>query len=81
MSVEVKEKINEKRSKTLKKTLSTFTKEEIAVRMQNSALNLTDDQKIERGKKISQSKKGKSTNQYKIMETTYKNMSDGEFNK
>ena len=48
-------------------------------RMSNSDRNLTDEQKIQRGNAISKGKKGKSTNQYKIMEERYKKMSNKEF--
>jgi hypothetical protein len=63
----------------MKKTLKNLTKKEMADRMNNSVRNLTDEQKIQRGNAISKGKKGKTTNQNKIMKVRYKNMSDIEF--
>ena len=63
-------------SHTHKKRLSLMSKEENSERMLNSA-HSCDHEK--RGKKISEGKRGKPTNQQQIMGTFYANMSDAEF--
>jgi hypothetical protein len=67
-----------KTSNTLKKTISNLSEEEKENRLQKS-LRACDHEK--RGKKISEGKKGKKTNQQKIMGEKYSKMSDEEFEK
>jgi len=63
-------------SETIKKTLSKLSSEEMRQRSLNSLL-MCDH--VQRGKKISISKKGKTTNQQEIMGKRYASMSDDEF--
>lgn len=65
-------------SDTLKKTISNMTENEKNIRLQNSLLSCDHEK---RGKKISESKRGKSTNQQKIMGEKYSKMDDDEFQK
>ena len=80
-SQDEKDNIYKKVSKTLQTTLLALSTQQMKKRMYNSCLNLTEEQKIARGNKISASKKGKKTNQQQITEKRYKNMSDKEFEK
>jgi len=63
-------------SKTMKEKLKNYLDEDMKKRLQNSLWNCDH---IERGKNISKGKKGKSTNQQKIMGEKYSTMTDFEF--
>lgn len=67
---------NEKRSKTQKNNLAKLTKNEMIIRMKNSFGSCDH---IKRGKSISESKKGKRTNQQQIMGERYALLTDEEF--
>ncbi len=68
---------NEKRSLTLKKTLSQLTVEEQKNRIKQSFNNCDH---VKRGKNISLSKKGKTTNQQEIVGKKYATMNNYDFN-
>lgn len=70
------EETREKQSESVKKYLSTLTKEELSKRQKNSFGSC--DHK-ERGAAISKAKKGKKTNQQEIMGKRYASMTDSEF--
>lgn len=66
----------DKVSETLKKTLSNLSENDMKERIKNSFGSCNQ---IERGKKISLSKKGKKTNQQEIMGKKYAQMNEYEF--
>lgn len=76
---EIKDMYNKKRSDSMKLFLSSLSKDELTERMKKSAFNLTEEQKIERGRNISKSKKGIRTNQREITKQRYKGMTDDDF--
>lgn len=63
-------------SKSLKETLSNLTNDQMRDRMKNSLGSCNHE---ERGKKISASKRGKTTNQQEIVGIRYANMTDEQF--
>jgi len=65
-----------KRSASVKKTLNSLSKDELTERYHNS-LGKCDH--VERGKRISEGKKGKKSNQKEIMGTKFALMTDVEF--
>jgi hypothetical protein len=69
-------KIEEKRSASVKQSLNKLSKSELSERSKNSFGSCDH---VERGKKISEGKKGKKSNQKEIMGAKFSGMTDAEF--
>ena len=71
-----KEEANKKRASSIKNYINNLSKEEKVDRIKKSFGNRDE---IKRGKNISASKKGKSTNQVQIMSSKFYYMNDEDF--